>query len=159
MKLVVASALFTMVVACSDHHAATPNNNGPTCSDRAAELKSYLAHVFDPNAKPKPPWPTGDAELDKQLDAKRDDLRKVLAETSADKARPLAAGFKRGPMDETLDRCPQARDAVAHIADFPEPDHMTKAANAIGDGVAACGCNVNIPLIRASFYLMVRGPD
>ena len=54
---------------------------------------------------------------------------------------------------------PQARDAVAHTADFPEPDHLTKAANAIGDGVAACGCTVNIPLLRAGFYLMARGPD
>ncbi len=153
MKLAVASTLLATLVACSDHTASESS-----CSARAAELKSYLAQVFDPNAKPKPPWPTGDAELDKQLDAKRDYLRKLMAETSADKARPLE-GFKRGPMDETLDRCPPARDAVAHIADFPEPDHMTKAANAIGDGVAACGCNVNIPLIRAGLYLIARGPD
>jgi hypothetical protein len=167
MKLAVASTLFSLLVACTDHHAATPNNEPPSntstsirpCGERAAELKLYLTQVFDPNAKPKPPWPIGDPELDKQLDARRDDLRKLQAETPADKARPLASGLKRGPMDETLDGCPQARDAVAHIADFPEPDHLTKAANAIGDGVAACGCTVNIPLLRAGFYLMARGPD
>lgn len=154
MKLA-ASTLFTALLACSDHRTATPVSS---CHVRAAELKSYLAQVFDSNAKPKPPWPTGDAALDKQLDAKRDELRKRLAETSADKARPLE-GFKRGPMDETLDRCPPARDAVAHIGDFPDPDHLTKAANAIGDGVEACGCNVDISLIRVGFYLIARGPD
>jgi hypothetical protein len=36
---------------------------------------------------------------------------------------------------------------------------LTKAAIAISDGVAACGCHVNIPLIRAALYLLVRDTD
>jgi hypothetical protein len=62
-------------------------------------------------------------------------------------------------VDETLEGCPQARDAWANISNVPGPDHLTKAVIAIADGVAACGCRINIPLIRGAFYLLARGPD
>lgn len=161
--LIVLFPLVFLIAACSDHGKPPPNHEAnpgeASCNTRAAELKSYLIQVFDPTAKPPPPWPTGDADTDKKLDAARDVLRKALAATSADKATALRGHPEPGPVDETLAGCPQARDAWANISSFPEPDHLTKAAIAIGDGVAACGCHINIPLIRAALYLMVRGPD
>lgn len=39
------------------------------------------------------------------------------------------------------------------------PDRMTTAVSAIADAVAACGCRLDIPLIRGAFYLYVRGLD
>src|SRR5690606_31346979 len=113
----------------------------------------YLIQVVDPAAKPAPPWPTGDPATDKLLDAARDNLRKVMSLTPDDPAPPLPEGFRRGPVDETLDGCPQARDAWANVSNVPGPNHLTKAVIAIADGVAACGCRLNIPLIRAAFYL------
>ncbi len=79
--------------------------------------------------------------------------------TPEDEALPLGRVPEAGSVDDTLAGCPQARHAWENIANFPGPDHLTKAAIAIGDGVAACGCRIDIPLIRAALYLMARGPD
>jgi hypothetical protein len=157
------SLVVAVIAACGDHREPPPNHAADpaeaSCKQRAADLTSYLIQVFDSNAKPPPPWPTGDAATDHTVDMARDALRKAMTATSADKARPLRGHPEPGPVDETLAGCPQARDAWAHVSRFPEPDHLTKAAVAIGDGVAACSCHINIPLIRAALYLMVRGPD
>ncbi len=155
--------LVILITACGERrqpplsHEAKPGE--ASCNTRAAELESYLIQVFDPAAKPPPPWPTGDADTDKKLDAARDALRKAMNATPEDEASPLRGRPEPGPVDETLAGCPQARHAWENISNFPEPDHLTKAAIAIGDGVAACGCNIDIPLIRAALYLMARGPD
>jgi hypothetical protein len=153
MRTLIGSVLLVVLIA-----ACGSRREAAACDERASELKSYLIQVFDPRANPPPPWPAGDADTDRTIDAARDVLRTAIHATSADKAPPLR-GPQHGPVDDTLAGCPQARDAWAHMSSFPEPDHLTKAAIAISDGVAACGCHVNIPLIRAALYLLVRGPD
>jgi hypothetical protein len=154
--------LVVVVGACGDHRDPPPHNASSTaeisCTTRASDLTTYLVQVVDPDATPAPPWPTGDVETDQLVQTARDHLRRVMAETSVGKVRPLLPGVKRGPVDDTLAGCPQARDAWANISNVSGPDRMTRAA-AIGDGVKACDCHVNIPLIRAAFYVMVRGPD
>ena len=163
LRSIILLPLVVGLTACGGDHREPPADHeqapAESCKTRSAELASYLAQVVDPNAKPAPPWPIGDAELDKKLTAARDDLRKGMTKDPAAKAHRLSPGFKRGPVDDTLDGCPQARDAWANISNVEGPDHMTKAMTAIGGGVNACACHVNIPLLRAAMYLAVRGPD
>ena len=149
-----------MVVVVVVALGACRHADGQTaCKARVAELKSYLVQVLDPAAKVAPPWPTGEPETDRVVDEARANLRKVMAETSEDKARPLLPPRTDGPVDVELARCPLARDAWASLPELEGPDRMTRWANAIGDGIAACGCQIDIPLIRSQVYLMTRGPD
>jgi hypothetical protein len=59
-----------------------------------------------------------------------------MAKSSADKASALSAGIQPGPMDETIAGCAQANAVYPHAAEYPDPDHMTKYATALGDGRA-----------------------
>jgi len=154
------STVVAALAACGGRAAPTPVSTGDaTCKSRAAELTSYLTQVFDPSAKPAPPWDALDADTRAKVDPTRDKLRASMAKTSADKASALSAGIQPGPMDETIAGCAQANAVYPHAAEYPDPDHMTKYATALGNGVAACDCHVNIPLVRAAFYMIVRGPD
>jgi hypothetical protein len=145
------SAVFLALGACG-HRDAAP------CATRAAELRSYVTAIFDSTAKPRPPWPTGNADTDAIVDKARAELRAVTRETSADKARPLVAAT-RGPVDDTLAGCPQASDAYASLGSREGSDRFASYAIAIGDGVEACSCHVDIPLVESALYLLVRGPD
>jgi hypothetical protein len=151
-------AAFAALAACGDGSAPASNRDA-TCKSRAAELTAYLTQVFDPNAKPAPPWDALDADTRAKADRARDKLRAAMAKTSADEASPLSTGFQPGPMDETIAGCAQANAVYPHAAEYQGPGHMTKYAIALGDGVAACDCHLNIPIVRAGFYMMFRGPD
>lgn len=160
MKTLMAlSFLLLAIAACGGRGGATSSD--ASCSRRAEELRAYLIQVVDPAARPTPPWVTGDPATDKVLAEGRDAVRKAMSSTPnpADPMPLLSEGVRRGPVDETLEGCPQARDAWMNVSKVPEPDRMTKAVSAIADGVAACGCRLDIPLIRGAFYLYVRGPD
>jgi hypothetical protein len=155
-------AILTVAACGGDHPPAAAPSNTPApeaCSTRAAAVTTYLTQLFAPDSKVPPPWPVGNADLDAKINAARDHLREAMKPDPDGKAKQLSAGFKPGMMDATLEGCPQAKDAVTHIPDFPEPDHMTKAAQAIGAGIAACDCKLDIPLVTSGFYLIVRGPD
>jgi hypothetical protein len=152
--------LLVAITACSGRGATSID---ASCPRRAEELKAYLIQIVDPAATPTPPWVTGNPVTDKLLAEGRDDLRKAMVPWDPAAPMPrLSEGVRRGPVDDTLEGCPPAHHAWTNISRVPGPDRltrMTKAVTAIADGVAACGCRIDIPLIRGAFYLMERGPD
>jgi hypothetical protein len=159
MKTLIAlPSLLIAITACGGRGASSTD---ASCSRRAEELKSYLIQVVDPTARPTPPWATGDPATDKLLAEAREAVREAMSSTlnPGDPMPRLSEGVRRGPVDDMLDGCPQARDAWANAGQVPGPDRMTKAVSAIADGVVACGCRIDIPLLRGAFYLYVRGPD
>jgi hypothetical protein len=154
------------IVACADHkEAASPSNvaakpQQASCTTTASELKTYLASVYDASARPARPWPTGDAATDHKLDELRDKLRKAMmpADPTA-QAQPLVEGFKPGPLDHELEKCPPATEQLKAIGTAYDDAAKQAAFAGIADAIKACDCKLNVPLVRALMYMLLRGPD
>ena len=130
-----------------------------SCADRAAELETWLTAVFDPAQEVAPPWPSGDATTDAEVDKLRAEARALARPRDpAAKAEPLTAGVTPGRLEQELASCPQARAQLGAVGTTP-PAERRAAMVAIADGIAACDCKVNLPLVKALLYLGERGPD
>lgn len=131
-----------------------------TCSEQMAELKPYLLAVLDPTRPAVAvPYPTGDAARDK-----------VIAELRArqrDQSRPvdpskrvgaLTADVQPGRLERELAPCPAALAQLSRVGEAA-PGVARDAMAEIADAIRTCDCNVDVPLVRALFYLRARGPD
>jgi hypothetical protein len=126
---------------------------------RAAELKAFLVQLLDPGAKPKPPWPTGDATTDRRIDEARTAMRAALAPRSPEQRQlPLHEGTTPGLLEHELASCPSALAQLAQVGEVA-PAERHHAFAAIADRIAACDCHVDLPFLGALFYLSQRGPD
>jgi hypothetical protein len=158
------SIAVTIVVGCSHpHHAPPPSNTAPisnegTCSTRCADFKAYLHAVFDPSSRPQPPWSTGDAATDQLIAEQR----------SAAQPHPIRRGVERTPafvrtspagaLAQALEPCVPAAKQLATIRSLA-PDRRAEGYLELADRIDACGCNVNLPLVRGLVYISQRGPD
>lgn len=152
------AALVVVAGGCKKEKADATPGGSPECASKAAELRSYLAAVFDPAQKPAPPWPTGDAALDAEIEAARARVRE--AAKPADPAAP-AARLTPGvndPLLGDLADCPPARAQLQKVGAAP-PAERSAAMVAIADAVASCNCTLSIPRLKAALYLGQRGPD
>src|SRR5512140_597523 len=83
----------------------------PACATKTAELKALLVQLVDHNAKPSPPWPTGDAATDRRIDEARATMRAALVPRPADQRQPpLHEGVTPGALEHELAACPSALD-------------------------------------------------
>ncbi|MEO7731683.1 MAG: hypothetical protein ABIY55_11970 [Kofleriaceae bacterium] len=131
----------------------------PTCATRAAELKTLLAQLVEPTAKPTPPWPTGDPATDRRIADARTSLRAALAPRDPAQALPpLMPGVTPGALEHELASCPPALDQLARVGNVA-PAERNRTFVAIADRLSACDCHVDLPFVGALFYLSARGPD
>nr|HEX4316473.1 hypothetical protein [Kofleriaceae bacterium] len=141
--------------------AAAPS--AARCADEASDLKRYLTAVLDPDAAPKPPWPSGDAATDDRIAAARELARKdQRARDAADpaaKLKPLEPGVKPGLLEEALASCQPALDGLVHSGEVGPADRRAAFAGGIADGLVACGCHADVAYVRALVYINQRGPD
>jgi hypothetical protein len=162
LSIVTAFAMAACGSAPPPTSALTPtptNQAAPTsCDTRAADLHTYLASVFDKSAKPAPPWPTGDTSTDKRIDEVRAKMRAAM-NPDTHKASDLAAGIPPGPLDDELKPCQPAVDSLANVGRADTDAQKLSAFTGIADAIGTCNCNVNLPFVRASLYLLVRGPE
>ena len=129
------------------------------CTQQIPELVGFIGTVLDPSQKMVPPWPTGDAEFDKDLDALRAKARELAKPSDpGKKAEPLAAGVKPGRLDKELENCAAAKEQIKTISEAPA-DKRNDAWIGLAGAIAACNCEPKIPRIKALLYLMHRGPD
>jgi hypothetical protein len=131
-----------------------------TCSAQVADLKSFLLAVYDP-AHPQVavPWPTGDATRDKRIQDRQAQLREQLKPVDPSKrVEPLTSGVHPSLLEQELAPCPAA-GAQIHKVGEAGPGKQLEAMAEIADAIGTCSCNVDVPFIRALFYLGARGPD
>jgi hypothetical protein len=146
------------LVALAACRASDPPGSS-TCASRAAELKAVLAQWLDPAAKPRPPWPTGEAKTDHRIDDERARLRASLAPRDPARALPpLTPGVTPGALEHELASCQPALDQLSSVGNV-DPSERNRAFASIADRIAACDCHVDLPLVTALFYLFLRGPD
>ncbi len=130
------------------------------CAHDTAELKIYLAAVFDP-AMPKvePPWPTQDAARDHAIEGLRADAREAMKRRDpAAKTKLLALGASPGQLEKELADCPPALAQLAAVS-TAAPEQRVQTAVEIADAIAKCDCKADVKLVRALLYLGQRGPD
>jgi len=131
----------------------------PTCATRAAELKALLVQLVDRDAKPGPPWPTGDAATDRRIDEARATARVALVPRPPDQRQPqLREGTTPGALEHELAACRPALDQLAQVGEAA-PGDRNGAFAAIADRIDTCHCNVDLPFVSALFYIIQRGPD
>jgi hypothetical protein len=130
----------------------------PSCKEQAAELRAFLTEVFDENSRVEAPWPTGDPELDAQIEQARAKARELMNPADlSEKAIPLAPGIDDSADKAMYRDCPEGLAALRAVTTAPA-DKRVEAFIKIADGVEACGCKVNIPWLKAAYYLLQRGP-
>jgi hypothetical protein len=156
--------LVVTIAACGSRSNPPPaSNTTPTaasCAERAAELKLYLGSVYDPSAKPAAPWPTGDADTDRTITELRDKVRKASAPADPSARAPrLEAGVKPGRLELELATCPAAKDSLARVGTAESEPQKRAGWVGVADGIGQCGCALNVPLVRALMYMLVRGAD
>jgi len=131
----------------------------PTCATKVAELKALLVQLADHNAKPSPPWPTGDAATDRRIDEARATMRAALVPRPADQRQlPLHEGVTPGALEHELAACRPALDQLANAGNVA-PAERNGAFAAIADRIGTCDCHVDLPFVSALFYIIYRGPD
>jgi hypothetical protein len=158
MRRVVGLLVLVAVVGC-DKEKAGGSVISPECKQKASELRAYLTAVFDPAQKPAPPWPTGDAMLDKEFDAARAKVRALMKPVDPAAPMPkLTPGLPERPEAGHFAECPAAAAQFREVAEVA-PAERTKSMIAIADAVESCNCKVSIPRIKAALYLGQRGPD
>lgn len=158
MKRALLVAVLFSVTGCKKQGTAGTGAPSPECKQEAAGLRTYLTAVFDPAQKPAPPWPTGDAELDKEIDAARAKVRALMKPADpAAPAAPLTPGVK-DPLTGHLAECPAAAAQLQEVGQVA-PAQRTAAMIAIADAIESCDCKVSIPRVKAALYLGQRGPD
>lgn len=129
------------------------------CATKAAELKALLIQLVDPNAKPSPPWPTGDAATDRRIDEARATMRTWLVPRPPDQRQlPLHDGVTPGALEHELAACPPALDQLENVGKVAPRERNTAFA-AIADRIGTCDCHVDLPFVSALFYIIQRGPD
>jgi hypothetical protein len=129
------------------------------CTKQMPELVGFIGTVLDPSQKMLPPWPTGDAEFDKDLEGLRAKARELAKPSDpGKKAEPLAEGVKPGRLDKELENCAAAKAQIKAISEAPA-DKRNDAWIGLAGAIAQCNCEPKIPRIKALLYLMHRGPD
>ena len=128
-----------------------------TCAEQMTELRAFLRAANDPARPPlAAPFPTGDAARDHKIEQIRAYYRAQLA--PVDPGRRLAPmADTANPADAELDACPAARAQLAKVGAAP-PGQGLDAIAGVADAIATCGCNVDLPVVRAAFYIAARGP-
>jgi hypothetical protein len=158
MKRAMAVLVLMAVVGCKKEKAGGAATPSPECKEKSSELRAYLTEVFDPSKKPAPPWPTGDAALDKDIDAARAKVRELMKPADpAAPAAPLTAGVKDS-LSGNLETCPAVVAQLEKVAAAAPADRVATMI-AVADAVERCDCEVSIPRIKAALYLGQRGPD
>jgi len=142
--------------------SAPPANTGrdTSCPAQAAELKSYILAAYDPShPQIALPYPTGDAARDRKIDAMRAHYRdSVKPVDPSQRLQPLTKDPPPSPLETELAACPPARTQLSKVGDAG-PGKEREAMAEVADAIATCNCNVDIPVVRASFYYGARGPD
>jgi hypothetical protein len=157
MKRLLGLLVLVLLVGC-EKEKGSGSAPSPECKQKASELRAYLTAVFDPAQKPAPPWPTGDATLDNEIDAARAKVRALMK--PADPAAPaalLTPGIKDSLTGYLAD-CPAAKAQLDKVAAAAPADRVATMI-AMADAVESCNCKVSIPRIKAALYLGQRGPD
>lgn len=157
MKRVLGLLVLLTLVGCDKEKggAAGPS---PECKQKSGELRAYLTAVFDPAQKPAPPWPSGDAMLDKEIDAARAKVRALMKPADpAAPAAPLTSGVQ-DPLTGHLAECPAVAAQFQEVASAA-PAARTAKMIAMADAVESCNCKLSIPRLKAALYLGQRGPD
>jgi hypothetical protein len=155
---ILAVALAAFAASCKDK-PAPPSSTAPAtgdCKAQTDELRMWLAKIADKPDEASKPWPTGDAELNRQLDEREASLHAaVKAADPAQPAQPLTEWPIHSPLEETLKGCPGALEQLTRLGSQPEQarDHFVK----IADAIAACGCNVQLPRAKGLLYLFAWG--
>ncbi len=130
-----------------------------SCKVQSAELREFLGKLVDKSAKVDAPWPTGDAKLDARIEESRAELREFMKPLDpAAKVPELSDGINSKPDEEMYRDCPQGLKALQAVGDA-DADKRNEAFINIADAVEACDCKVNIPWLKAAYYLGQRGPD
>jgi hypothetical protein len=129
------------------------------CKTQAAELRAFITAVIDPGQKVAAPWPTGDAEFDRDLDALRAAVREQLKpEDPAARAPKLTPGITPGRLEKELGPCPEATAQLIRVGEVAL-ERRAETYIALADAIAACDCAAKIPRVKALIYLGNRGPD
>lgn len=158
MKRAMGIVVLMAVVGCKKDKADSAASPSPECKQKASELRAYLTEVFDPGKRPAPPWPTGDAPLDKDIDAARAKVREAMKPADpAAPAAPLTAGVKES-LSGHLETCPAVMAQLEKVAAAAPADRVATMV-AVADAVERCDCEVSIPRVKAALYLGQRGPD
>ncbi len=150
--------LVMLATACSGKNG--PASAASDCSDQMRELKQYILAANDPShPQIAVPFRTGDAARDHRIDELRARYREKLRPVDPSKPlTPLSADAQPGPLETELAPCAAARAQLSRFGDST-PGRRLEAMADIADAIGSCGCNVDVPLVRAMFYLDARGPD
>ncbi len=158
--------LIATIAACGGQPKPAPvaNSTAPvdvSCAGRTADLKAFLATAYDLHAvKPAAPWPTGDAETDKAIEAVRERYHRLMVPRDPAAPAPrLEAGVKPGALDIELAKCQPAIDRLSGVGTADDDAQKQAAFAGVADGIAQCDCKVNVPFVRALMYMTARGPD
>lgn len=130
----------------------------PACPQQSAELKTWLQGLYagEPTA---PPWPTGDAAFDAELDAWRQRVRDTNKPIDLTGPRPLLEeGRKPGLLERELAGCDPAKAQITKVNEAAPADQPA-AWIGLADAIAACNCKPNIAHVKSVLYVMQRGPD
>lgn len=162
MKLLTRMAVAVVVLGCKNEPAKQTPTPAPkvatSCPQQTEELKTWLQGLFD--GKPTTaPWPTGDAAFDAELTKWRDRVREASKPMDPSQPRPqLEEGRRPGLLEQDLAGCEPAKAQLAKVAEAA-PAEQAAAWIGLADAIAACDCKPNIAHVKASLYVMQRGPD
>jgi hypothetical protein len=137
-----------------DVEAHEVSKSGPTCAQRAEEIRSFFDRARNHETPMELPWPTGDDEYDARI-------RKAIAALGpadpAERQRPLSKDIDREPDQYIFRDCPEGLRALEAVAEA-DPDARMQQLRAVTDGVEACGCKINDAVLKTMLYWNVRGP-
>ncbi len=145
------------LIGCADTQSQTANlqnQTGPVaCATQAAELKTWITSLIDPDQKVSAPWSGTDAGFGADFESWRAGMREAQNSDPAKPAKPLAGMPRRGRLEDELATCPQATEQLKAIG---LADDKAAAWVAMADSIRACECKTNIAFVKAWLYVFHR---
>jgi hypothetical protein len=141
-----------------DSNPPISNAQAIPCSAQAGEMKTFMRDLFE-DRPVAAPWATGDAALDREIEARRVELREALVFDPEKPASPIAANRGPGALDRELASCPRATDQLTKVGNAWTREEKVAAWVGIADAIESCECRPRISYLKPLFYLLARGPD